>query len=65
MRRAISPVRLACWLLAVALLLPAASRADRKRLLVVGAGPGGLAAAITAKKRAAEAGHELDVVVFP
>ena len=64
MRRAISPVRLACWLLAAALLLPAASHADRKRLLVVGAGPGGLAAAITAKKRAAEAGHELDVVVF-
>lgn len=32
--------------------------------MVVGAGPGGLAAAITAKKRSAEAGHELDVVVF-
>jgi hypothetical protein len=65
MRRPMSVVRLACWLLLAALLLaPAGARAERKRLLVVGAGPGGLAAAIAAKKRAAEAGHDLDVVVF-
>ena len=59
------PVRLACWLLlAVMLAAPAAARAETKRLLVVGAGPGGLAAAITAKKQAAAAGHDLEVVVF-
>lgn len=45
-------------------LVPAPARAERKRLLVVGGGPGGLAAAITAKKRAAERGHDLEVVVF-
>ncbi len=53
------------WVVALSCALaPASARAEKKRLLVVGAGPGGLAAAITARKRAAELGHDLDVVVF-
>lgn len=48
----------------MALIAPAAARAERKRLLVVGAGPAGLAAAITAKKEATAGGHDLEVVVF-
>ena len=60
-----SRIALACWPLVAALVLaPAAARAERKRLVVVGAGPAGLAAAIAAKKRASAAGHDLEVIVF-
>jgi 2-polyprenyl-6-methoxyphenol hydroxylase-like FAD-dependent oxidoreductase len=52
-------------LVLLGLLSTSLARAEpRKRLLVVGGGPAGLAAAITAKKRASEIGRDLEVEVF-